>query len=66
MKYASTELWRQDKCARIRAIKKGGLSVGAHELELRLMMRIPYMQMGEGHNYMLLDGCDKVTVNMTA
>lgn len=64
LKYASTELWRQNECARIRAIKPGGLSAGAHTLEMTLYMRIPYMQMGDGHNYMMLDGCDTVIVNL--
>ena len=62
--YAATELWRQNETARIRAIKKGGLCVGTHELELKLYMRIPYMQMGDGHDYMLMDGCDRVEVSL--
>ena len=62
--YAMTEFWSQADPARIRVIKKGGVSDGEHELELKLMLRVPYMQIGPGHNFMPLDSGEKVTVNV--
>jgi hypothetical protein len=65
LKYAATEFWSQVTPARIRVIKKGGLIVGEHELELKLMLRVPYMQIGPEHNFMPLDSGDKVKVTVT-
>lgn len=65
LKYAVTEFWSQVVPAKIRVIKKGGLSIGEHELELKLMLRVPYMQIGPEHNFMPLDSGDKVTVAVT-
>lgn len=62
--YAVTEFWSQVVPARIRVIKKGGLSAGEHELELKLMLRVPYMQIGPGHQFMPLDGGEKVKVTV--
>ena len=62
LKYAVTEFWSQVELAKIRVIKKDGLAQGKHELELKLMLRVPYMQMGPDHQYMPLDSGDKVTV----
>lgn len=64
LSYAVTEFWSQVVPAKIRVIKKGGLSAGDHELELRLMLRVPYMQIGPGHDFMPLDSGDKVTVTL--
>jgi hypothetical protein len=64
LKYAVTEFWSQVQLAKIRVIKKDGLAVGEHELELKLMLRVPYMQMGPDHQYMLLDSGDTVTVTI--
>ncbi len=64
LKYAVTEFWSQVVPARIRVIKKGGLPVGERELELKLMLRIPYMQLGPEHNFMPLDSGDKVKVTV--
>lgn len=61
--YAVTEFWSQVEQAKIRVIKKGGVAEGEHELELKLMMRVPYMQIGPDHNFMPLDSGEKVTVN---
>lgn len=62
--YAVTEFWSQVVPAKIRVIKKGGLCVGEHELELKLMLRVPYMQIGPDHNFMPLDSGDKITVTV--
>lgn len=64
LSHAVTEFWSQVVPARIRAIKKGGLSAGEHELELKLMLRVPYMQIGPGHTFMPLDSGDRVTVTV--
>ena len=61
--YAVTEFWSQVTPAKIRVIKKGGVEAGEHELELKLMLRVPYMQIGPGHNFMPLDSGEKVTLN---
>lgn len=61
--YAVTEFWSQVEQAKIRVIKKGGVEKGEHELELKLMLRVPYMQIGPDHNFMPLDSGEKVTVN---
>ncbi len=64
LKYAATEFWSQAVPARIRVIKKDGLSIGEHDLELKLMLRVPYMQIGPEHNFMPLDSTDKVKVTV--
>lgn len=65
LNYAMTEFWSQVTPAKIRVIKKGGLLTGTHELELKLMLRIPYMEIGPDHTFMPADSCDKVTVEIT-
>lgn len=65
LSYAVTEFWSQVVPARIRVIKKGGLSAGEHELELKLMLRVPYMQIGPGHQFMPLDSGEKIKVTVT-
>lgn len=64
LKYAVTEFWNQVEPAKIRVIKKDGLAEGEHELTLKLMLRIPYMQMGPDHQYMSLDSGETVTVSI--
>lgn len=62
--YAVTEFWSQIQPAKIRVIKKGGVEDGEHELDFRLMLRVPYMQIGPGHDFMPLDSGEKVTVTV--
>lgn len=64
VKMAVTEFWSQVVSAKIHAIVPGGVSTGTHELELKLMLRIPYMQIGPGHSFMPLDAGDKVTIEV--
>lgn len=64
LKYAVTEFWSQVEPAKIRVIKKDGLAEGEHELTLKLMLRIPYMEMGPDHQYMPLDSGETVTVSI--
>lgn len=62
--HAVTEFWSQVKPAKIRVIKKGGVENGEHEVELKLMLRVPYMQIGPDHNFMPLDSGDKVVIQV--
>ena len=64
VKMAVTEFWSQVVPAKIHAIFPGGVSTGEHELELKLMLRIPYMQIGPGHSFMPLDAGDKVMIKV--
>lgn len=65
LKYAVTEFWSQVVPATIHVIKAGGVDAGEHELDFRLMLRVPYMQIGPEHNFMPLDSGEKVTVQVT-
>ena len=62
--HAVTEFWSQVEQAKIRVIKKGGVEAGEHEVELKLMLRVPYMQIGPDHNFMPLDSGDHVVVQV--
>ncbi|VUX18524.1 Uncharacterised protein [Streptococcus pasteurianus] len=64
LKYAVTKFWNQAVPAKIRVLFPGGLATGEHEIKLDLMLRIPYMQIGQDHNFMPLDSGDKVTVEV--
>ena len=63
LKYAVTEFWSQVSLAKIRVLQPGGLT-GEHEVELRLMLRIPYMQIGPAHDFMPLDSGEKIIVSL--
>lgn len=65
LSWAVTEFWSQVVPAKIHVIKKGGLSMGEHVLELKLMLRVPYMCIGPNHTYMPLDSGDVVNVTVT-
>lgn len=60
-----SEFWSQVEQAKIRVIKEGGLSLGEHTLTLKLMLRIPYMEMGPEHQFMPLDSGDTITFAVT-
>ena len=64
LSWAVTEFWSQVVPARIRVIVPGGLAAGEHELELKLMLRVPYMNIGPGHAYMPLDAGDKIRISL--
>ena len=64
LSWAVTEFWSQVVPAKIRVLKKGGLEPGDHQLELKLMLRVPYMQIGPQHNFMPLDSGETVTVHL--
>lgn len=63
LSWACTEFWSQVVPAKIHVIYPGGLS-GEHEVELKLMLRVPYMQIGPDHTFMPLDSGDKITVTV--
>ncbi|MFV0556538.1 MAG: DUF6379 domain-containing protein [Lactovum sp.] len=62
--YAVTEFWSQVEPATLSVIKKDGLDLGEHELELKLMLRVPYMQIGPDHNFMPLDSGDTIKIKI--
>lgn len=62
LKYAVTEFWSQVEPAKLHVLKPGGLS-GEHDIELKLLLRIPYMQIGPEHDFMPLDSGEKVSVS---
>lgn len=64
LSWAVTEFWSQVEPAKIRVIKKGGVENGEHTLELKLMLRVPYMELGPDHTFMPLDSGEKVVVNV--
>ena len=64
LKYAVTEFWSQVCPATVHVIKPGGVSAGEHELDFRLMLRVPYMQIGPDHTFMPLDSGEKVTLTV--
>lgn len=62
LKYAVTEFWSQVDLAKVHVLKPGGL-IGEHEVELKLLLRIPYMQIGPEHDFMPLDSGEKVSIS---
>lgn len=62
LKYAVTEFWSQVEPAKLHVLKPGGLA-GEHDIELKLVLRIPYMQIGPEHDFMPLDSGEKVLVS---
>ncbi len=64
LSWAVTEFWSQVTPATIRVIQKGGLTPGTHQIQLKLMLRVPYMQIGPDHTFMPLDSGDTVTVTV--
>ena len=62
LKHAITEFWSQVDLAKVHVLKPGGL-IGEHEVELKLLLRIPYMQIGPEHDFMPLDSGEKVTIS---
>lgn len=55
LKECFTEFWALTDPATIKVIKKDGLAEGNHTINVHLMLRIPYMQIGPGHQFMPLD-----------
>lgn len=57
-KEAYTEFWQLLAPAVIRVYKPGGLVAGSHDIDLKLMLRVPYLPLpgsDNDHTYMPLD-----------
>ena len=58
--YLISEFWQLLEPAHIKVYKRGGLSVGEHDIKVHLMLRVPYMPLSaaaEDTKYMPLDSC---------
>lgn len=64
LKYAITEFWSQVDKATVKVIMLDGLEEGTYEVQLKLLLRIPYMELDENHNYMNLDSGETVTIEI--
>lgn len=65
LSYCISEFWSLVEPAKILVNRKGGLSAGEHNVEIKLMLRVPYLPMpgGEGeHNYAALNSCGEKTL----
>ena len=57
---AYTEFWNILEPAHIKVILPGGLSAGPHKVEVKLMLRVPYLPLpgaDHDHAYMPLNSC---------
>lgn len=62
LKYCFNEFWPILEPAKIRVLQAGGLEEGEHKIEVKLILRVPYMSIGPG-KYMPLDSSgEKVLV----
>lgn len=55
-----SEFWPLLEPAHIRVNRAGGLSAGEHKIDVKLMLRVPYLPLPGGktdHDYMPLDSC---------
>ena len=64
LKECFTEFWNLTDPATIMVIKKNGLTTGTHQIKVHLMLRIPYMQIGQGHQFMPLDSGQEKEVQL--
>lgn len=62
-----SEFWRLIDPARIEVLKEGGLTPGEHDIDLKLMLRVPYLPIptGDGHMYMPLDSSGRKSLILT-
>ena len=63
----TSEFWTLLEPAKIRVTLPGGLPDGEHEIDLHLMLRVPYLPLpgsSEAHAYMPIDSCDKKTLTI--
>jgi hypothetical protein len=66
LKHCRTEFWPLLVPAKISVLKKGGLAEGRHNIEIVLMLRIPYMSLGGVHNYMPLNSSGQKELSVKA
>ena len=59
-----TEFWKILDVATIKVMKKGGLADGEHNIDLHLIFRSPYMPIGPDHQYMPVDSCGNLTMEI--
>ena len=59
-----TEFWQVTEPATVRVFQPGGLSAGAHDIDVKLMFHSPYMPIGPDHQYMPVDGCGSKTLTI--
>lgn len=52
-----SEFWQAIEPATVRVICPGGLEDGAHQVDVTLIFRSPYMPIGPDHQYMAIDNC---------
>lgn len=67
VKEAYTEFWNLLEPARIMVSRPGGLPEGEHHIQLKLMMRVPYLPLPGGendHSYMPLDSSGEKTLKV--
>ncbi|MBE5890691.1 MAG: hypothetical protein E7282_06935 [Lachnospiraceae bacterium] len=60
-----TEFWQVIEPATIRVFYPGGLSDGAHDIDVTLMFRSPYMPIGPNHMYMPVDSSGSKRLEIT-
>ena len=60
----NSEFWHLLDPARITVLQKGGLETGEHHIELTLILRVPYLPIGQGRMYMPLDSCGEKTLKV--
>lgn len=68
VKEAYTEFWKLLEPAVIKVHHPGGLSKAKHEIDLKLMLRVPYLPLpgsDNDHTYMPLDSCGKKVFDLT-
>jgi len=68
LSHCASEFWGLTEPASIEVTTAQGLEPGAHEIDLTLMLRIPYMPIPVGDNlvYMPLDSCGRKTLTLEA
>lgn len=68
LKYLVSEFWLVTEPAKIKVTKPSCLAAGEHEVELRLILRSPYLpapgSMGT-HSYVPIDSSDKKILNLS-
>lgn len=68
LKYQFSEFWTILTPATIKVRKAGGLTKGAHDINLTLMLHSPYMPLPgatEPHQYTPINSCDQKTVELS-
>lgn len=59
-----SEFWGITEPATIKVFKKGGLSAGEHQVDVKLVFHSPYMPIGDDA-YMPIDGCGSKRLSLS-